>query len=727
MLKNIDFSNIKKWADLYLILSSNNNLSDSGLDFEKFTKLYFQFEPIVKDDYKNVWLHSEIPLEIKTKLNLVSVDHGIDLLLETVSNEYVAVQCKFRIAEEDKGSNLSWSKDKIANLFAYGDRCDKFIVFSNASKLDNVSTNRKENFEFINLDDLLQIKEETFKNISEYLKTGNIKEITKSKPHNHQQEAITKVVTHFEHENRGQLILPCGAGKTLTALWIKEKLNSKNTLVLVPSLALLKQIKKEWNEQKNHFYKYLCVCSEKDIDSDKYDSPVTHTYEIGATTDKDKIKQFLTSDDTQKVIFSTYQSLSKIKESLLDIDFSFDLAVCDEAHKTAGGKTNNTFGLIHSDENILVKKRLYMTATPRVLSEKLKEDDGSDTEDLLYDMSNQKVFGQEASRMSFKKAIDLKILVDYKILGIGVSDQELANYIEQRRFVKTDSETIEDYANNYALELVMKKYNASHAISFHSRVEFAEKFSRRHENLFDDIYCRSVSGSQTTTDRSDILKEFEKKEKGLVSNARCLTEGVDVPVIDLVYFADPKNSKIDIVQAAGRALRIDKHGNKKLGYIVVPIFHHKNKDINKAIDDGVFKNLVNVIRSLCDQDERLQDEINKLAFQKGKITALGERLEVVFEEASERVVDLVGFEEKLKNSLFDQVIEKASNNWGVKFENLKLWREVYASEKPYKWPGQVRWDRGNLKTKENEEEHSLGVWLKNEVRSKYKNGILDKN
>lgn len=359
-----------------------------------------------------------------------------------------------------------------------------------------------------------------------------------------------------------------------------------------------------------------------------------------------------------------------------------------------------------------------MTATPRILSENIKTRLGSKAEDLLYDMSDEKVFGEEIYRMSFGDAIKLGILVDYKILGVGVTDKEIAQYLKQKKFV-TSKLTIQDYANNYALDLVMSKYNANHAISFHSKVSYANQFSQRHKKIINDIYSESVSGEQSTARRSVILNEFKNRDKGLISNARCLTEGVDIPIIDLVYFADPKNSKVDIVQAAGRALRINKKSDKKIGYIVVPIFHHKNKSIDEAIDEGVFRNLVNVVRSLSDQDERLQIEINKLAFKKNRKTSFGNNSDFVFNESKENVIELFGFERKLRDSLYDQVIEKVATNWGAKYELLKLWREVYSDN----WPKQIRPDRREEETPAIIEENSLGVWLLG-IRQKYRDGKL---
>jgi len=667
--------NKSNWSDLKEELSKYNvddkaagvKDTSAGQIFEIFTKYYFLTAPEVEGLYDDVWLYDEIPLEIKNELDLGSVEYGVDLLLKTIDDEYIAVQCKFK---NDETSKLNWSSDKIANLFAYCPKADGYIVFSNAALLDKVSLTRQEKFTFYSIGHLLEIESSTFKNVELLLNDSQTTQKQYFDPELHQEKSVDECVEWFVEgeESRGQLILPCGAGKTVTALWIKEKLCSKRTLVLVPSLALLRQIKNEWSRQRKTQYRYLCVCSETDIDSDNQDSIITHTYEIGGnvTTNPNKIWQFLTSKSEEKVIFSTYQSLKAIVEAIQNKDFEFDFVFCDEAHKTAG-ISNRVFGIIHDNDKVPTKNRLYATATPRIVKESIRKKLGDNLK-YTHDMNDPETFGEEFYRMTFKEAIDKGILVDYKIIAVGVNDLQISQYLEKRRYVDGNI-SIDELANNYALEFVMNKYSANHALTFHSRVKYAKEFALRHKNLFNDIDTFSVDGSQPTSIRKSILNEFRNAKKAVISNARCLTEGVDVPTIDLVYFSDPKNSKIDIIQAVGRALR--KKEGKELGYVVVPIFHVKDEELDKSISDSSFKNLLQVIRSLCDQDERLQIEINAIAHGKGK-RKNSKRIDFVssFEEDVERL-QLIGFEEQLKDALFDQIIDKTSNNWDIWYLELQ--------------------------------------------------------
>ena len=660
-----------------------------GTLFEVFCKYFFLTEPTFKDEYKNVWLFNEVPFSFKAKLGFSDVEYGIDLILENEDGLIVGVQSKYRTLVERK---IYWSKDKLTNLVAYGNKCDRLIVFSNVQEIDN-QTDKSINQKVL-LEQLDSIENSTFRDIESLLKGLTPNNFKKFNPLPHQELAISKVDKHFENNDRAQLILPCGAGKSLTSLWIKEKLNPVNTIVLVPSLALLRQMKNEWARHKKTKYKYLCVCSEKDIDRDAQLTEFSLA-EIGGNVSLNPtaIANFLKNNKAKsKIIFSTYQSLQEVEKAtnLLN-NFKFDLAICDEAHKTSGNK-QKVFGIIHEDFRIGVVKRLYMTATPRVASQQLKNLLG-DKIKFLYDMSNERVFGKEAHRMSFAEAIP-DILCDYKIIGIGVSDKEVKKFLDQRNYV-TNDETIDEYAHNYALKIAMEKYKAFHALSFHHTVQGSKYFSERHANLFgDSIFSKFVSGHQSSGVRQSILKEFSKRDIGIVANARCLTEGVDVPTIDLIYFCDPKNSKVSIVQAAGRALRKDRTGKKTLGYIVVPIFHKLEDDIEKAVERSVFKNVIQVIRSLCDHDERLQAEINDIAFKKGKKNK-NSKIEFSFSnDETERIIKLIGFKEKLKTSLFNQIIEKTNDSWDLRYRELKEYHNA----------------NGNSDVPARYENRALGTW-----------------
>src|SRR5690349_7517595 len=255
----------KSWDDIYhgFIRYNVEHDRSSGKLFEEFCQCYFRSESSLYAEYKHVWLFSKIPAKVKLKLNLGKIDHGIDLVLEDHEGKYTVVQCKFR---NDQSSLISWSKDKIANLFADGDKADYFIIFTNGSGLDRYSLRKKANrLKLITLGDLQKLDPITITAMKGLL-LNKPKPVPIKHPRSYQQKAIDNVVKGFQNNDRGQLILPCGAGKTLISLWIKEALKPKHTLVLVPSLALLRQTKTEWTANMIRYKPHLCVCSEKDID-----------------------------------------------------------------------------------------------------------------------------------------------------------------------------------------------------------------------------------------------------------------------------------------------------------------------------------------------------------------------------------------------------------------------------------------------------------------------------
>jgi len=664
--------NVTTWQELKNKLSLE---ADSGKLFEAFCKHYFLSSPLFQGDYNHVWYFQEIPFSVKTHLGFLNMDYGVDVLLEDKRGQYTAIQCKFRSNEKSK---LNWSSDKIAHLFAYGTKAHHCMIFSNVMGVDQVSS-MQENFSWMGYADLMAIEESTFQQIRKSLLGEELLPRIYCNPLPHQTSAVKACLNAYQTgKERGQLIMPCGSGKTLVGLWLKEALKASCTLVLVPSLYLLRQIKETWALERKHFYEYLCVCSEADMqEGNDQDRPSTQIYEIGTqvTTRIQAIEDFLKRAG-EKVIFSTYQSLHNIAEAIkfLDGTFSFDFVFCDEAHRTAGIAHKGFFTQIHHQENIPAKKRLYATATPRILSEKSSKKLDRETY-YVYDMSDAEIFGEEFYRMSFKDAIKQDILCDYEIIAIGVNDEKIAQYIKERRYISQE-ETIEDIAHHFALDLVMNEYQTGHAITFHSKVSYAASFCQRHQQLFPEINSFFVSGNQSTHARSLILKDFAQSKKGIVSNARCLTEGIDVPSIDLIYFCDPKNSKIDIVQAIGRVLRKSK--NKQKGYIVVPIYHTQTNSLNDALEKSSYKNFLTVVRAICEQDERLQEEINDVQLMKGqrkKKETSSQSKEVFIQQR----IHLLGFEENLQENLFSQMVEFASNEWEVTYLELKNYLATHAS------------------------------------------------
>jgi superfamily II DNA or RNA helicase len=621
----------------------------AGKVFEAFCKYYYLTEPSVKDDFEQVHYMEDTPDELKLILNITS-DNGIDLISKSHDTALTAVQCKFTSNVE---RTLTWGGDKLSHFIGYSELADERVVFTNAYDVDKVTRSR-DRVSVVNNAFLQEMEEQTFANIKSLLQGNNIVNHIKAQPWEFQIDAISTCAARFETENRGQLIMPCGTGKTLVGLKIKEAIKAKSTLVAVPSLWLLRQTKNYWANEKDDAYKYLCVCSEYDIDNDsKLDNYSIHDYEVDhrVTTDIERLRNFLLTEPST-VIFTTFHSLHTIAKAIKGTDFQFDFIFCDEA-RTTGLDNKQAYGVIHDNTAIPARKRLYSTATPRVLSSYLRKKNEENDDVFLYDMNDKNIYGDEFFRMSFKTAIESKRLVDYQIIAVGVNDSQIAKYLTAKNFGT-------EIADNYALEWVMDKYGATHAISFHSTIPKAKAFAGKHDEKFNETTKTfHINGTHTTSNRKRTLMAFKAADKSIISNVRCLSEGVDVPAIDAVYFCDPKSSKIDIAQSVGRALRLDPTKNKEFGYIVVPIYHQKQDDIETVVKKSIFNNLINVVRSMYDQDERLQDEIHTLLYSQKGGNGFSRTNFFGVQSGVERIV-LVGFEDKLKEALFDEIIAKTS-------------------------------------------------------------------
>jgi predicted helicase len=434
-------------------------------------------------------------------------------------------------------------------------------------------------------------------------------------PRPHQIAAIKKTKEHFKSNERGKIIMPCGTGKSLTAFWIAKEMGVKSILVAVPSLALLQQTLKVWTREfliNDIEPEWFCVCSDGTV-KDEQDDYVTDTSDLGikVETDPKQIKQFLKKKTSKiKVVFTTYQSGRATAKG--SKGFTYDLGIMDEAHKTVGSKTKEMAHLLHQ-KNIRIKKRIFMTATERLFR--------GDSDEFMS-MDDPRDYGSLIYELSFKQAINSKppIISDYKIITFGITVPEIEEiynsnkYLEVKKVLKDI--TARELATALALRKAIKKFKINNAISFHRSIRRADNF-RTQQELITKIYPEygklksfHVRGDMPTADRAVQMREFAKG-KGLMTNARCLTEGVDLPAIDCVCFTDPKRSKVDIVQAAGSALRLSK--GKKFGYILIPIFIPAGADFNEAAEEQGFDDVAITVRALATTDTRISEYLRVIA------------------------------------------------------------------------------------------------------------------
>ena len=594
-----------------------------GRQFEKFSKWFLKTDQTWASRINEVWLWDEYPKRW-------GVDCGIDLIFTQKNGEIWAVQSKCISPKNDI------KKSEI----------DSFLSESNDSKIDGrlliASTdgigknaqqviNRQEKQVVCFLLEQFRQSEIEFPSSMEELNQGKRKK--KKTPRPHQIEAIEKVSEALKTADRGQVLMACGTGKTLTSLWIKEKLKANQVLVLVPSLSLLSQTLKEWVAQSNISFKWICVCSDKSVAKDKsQDQWISNTSVLGVpvTGESLEIKNFL-DESGSKVVFSTYQSAELVLQAQEHHDTSeFDLVIADEAHRCAG-KVSNAFGLVLDENKIKATKRLFFTATPRILSNQIKEK-SLEMDFEVASMDDHSVFREILYQLKFSQAIKRELLSDYQVVVIGVDDQIIKQKIINRNLIKVDDETIvnaETIASQIAITKAIKEYDLNHILTFHSRIKNAKQFSKSFNQTINNmedadlptgsINCAHISGLMKTYERNQKLYDFQNlsfNERQILTNARCLSEGVDVPSLSGVAFIDPKQSQIDIIQAVGRAIRLSNE--KKNGYIVIPLYISEDESLNEAILLSNFKKVWQIVIALKSQDDSLMDCIDNLRMKMGR-------------------------------------------------------------------------------------------------------------
>ncbi len=616
MLKSI-ISNINSWSDFKNILETKTKL-EKGKAFEELTKYYLEYKPIYKTRLKNVWLQKEVPSSVLKKLNLPTNDQGIDLIAETIEGNYWAIQCKYLQDENQRLSHRAISTF-VSLSTGIAENITYCLVCSTVDEYAKIYEG-KENIGFCNSDEWRKLDKVFFDWLRNKL-SGKEKKLIPVKPKSHQVKALKEATNYFvkEKNNRGKLVFPCGAGKSLTGYWITRELKSKSIIVAVPSLALVKQTLEVYLRESvanNDTIAWLCVCSDEGIG--KNDDVVIHTNEIGVPclTNKTVIAKWLSDNSKKKtIIFTTYQSGKTIAEASKIANHSFDLGIMDEAHKTVG-QQDKLFSHLLFEKNIKIRKRIFMTATERRYA-------GST--DTVLSMDDVNVYGETFTQMSFKEAIDLKILSDYRIITLFISNAEVKNLIQKNAFVmplgkEWDNETeARTLASLIALRKAMTEYPIHHAVTFHSSIKKAEAFEQS-QSLFNKAFPKyanvksyHVSGKMATGERGKIVDEFAETEKGIITNAKCLTEGVDVPNIDCVLFVDPRKSTVDIVQAVGRVLR--KKAGKDFGYVILPVFTESN-DTDEIIKSEEFQEVLSTLRALASNDERIVEYFRDIS--KGK-------------------------------------------------------------------------------------------------------------
>jgi predicted helicase len=604
----------ESWEDFQQRLSVLTE-KEKGDAFELLVKFVLQIHPLYATKLEKVWLQSEVEFTVREHLGVPLKDYGIDIVARTFDGDYWAVQSKYR---SDRNSSLTHEElaTFVALTFGVSTRFAFGLVCTTTNRVTAILENN-ERIGFRKADFWAGLDDEIFTQIRARLakRTFTLKP---NDPREDQRDVIAAAVFHFVDggESRGKFISPCGSGKTLAAWWIAEALNARRIIVAVPSLFLVGQILKVWLREalaSKLPINWLCICSDKSIGDEAEDETVSHIHDLGVpVTDPAKIfAEVKRLNAAHQIIVTTYQSAASLAAALKAADWQCDLAVFDEAHKTVSAKRGLYTHLLF-DENLPIPRRVFMTATERRF--KISSDE-------IVSMDNPKLYGKTFSLLSFKRALELEILCDYEVLTIGVRASEIDKLIADHRFISLNRGNFSplvanDFACLIALRRAVENYQIAHAVSFHSRVQWAQEFrdlSQEFNGTFPElppIRSFHVTGKMASSERDAILRQFRVYSPSLVTNARCLTEGVDIPEIDCVMFVDPKSSTVDIVQAAGRAMR--RADGKTKSYIVLPFVVRDGASIDEAASSAGFDLVVTILRALASQDERIVDALRAI-------------------------------------------------------------------------------------------------------------------
>lgn len=648
---------------------------DKGDRFERLIQAYLQTDPTYTNTLKYVWMWNEFP----GKKDFGGKDTGIDLVALTFEGDYWAIQCKCfaekaTIDKKSVDSFLSTSSRTFKNDQLQSVTFEKRLWVSTTnnwgSNAEETIRNQSPPVTRINLTDLEQAPV-NWENLEKGI-TGDLSRTTKKTLRQHQTDALNNTHNHFLENDRGKLIMACGTGKTFTSLRIAEnETNGKGLILfLVPSIALLGQTLREWSADANEPIKPICICSDSRItrqrgnSNDDTDFSVVDLAFPASTDVKSVIKQFKAIDRTSKkgmtVVFSTYQSIDVIANAqrhLLNENNNnaiFDLIICDEAHRTTGvtlaGNDESAFVKVHDNDFLQANKRVYMTATPRLFSDDSKSKaDMNDAE--ICSMDDETKYGKEMYRIGFGEAVEKGLLADYKVLVLTLSENDIPQAV-QKMVANSENEINSDDASKLigCLNALSKQVLGDNGLikdvdpePMKRAVAFCQniKISKKVTNTFNDtsdVYLDSVEpkqreklvsvssnhidGSMNAPQRDELLgwlksTSADSNECRILTNVRCLSEGVDVPSLDSVLFLSARNSQVDVVQSVGRVMR--KAPGKKYGYIIIPVVVPSDVEPSKALDDNDrFRVVWSVLNALRAHDDRFNATINKIDLNKKK-------------------------------------------------------------------------------------------------------------
>ena len=413
----------------------------------------------------------------------------------------------------------------------------------------------------------------------------------------YQEKACNDTVKYLSKYSRCKVTMPCGSGKTIVALRICEKMDLNRVVVCVPNLTLESQIFRDWYNYFSDTYSFLCIGSDKSIGSNEG---------LTATTEPEDIKRTLKKRSNKKIIvLATYQSVHLLSEVVNDIGYSFNIGIIDEAHRTVGQK-DRSFSKILFDDQIKIGKRIFMTATEKFFKNSSEE---------VVSMDDVEIYGETAYKLTIKEAIDLEVLTDYVLKSLVVTEEEIRELIQENVLVNDDSgiitrEYMKEIAACIAILDSIENDGIKHILTYHRTIASAKRFQSlifkisTMKNVVLNTY--HINGTETKgNSRTKILTAFQNSPISLLTSARALVEGVDMPNVDAICFVDWKKSMLEITQAVGRSFRI--HPDKNISQIICPVIDGHEDSYNTIID---------TVKALAGSDSRILDSFKKQSSSK---------------------------------------------------------------------------------------------------------------
>lgn len=625
---------------------------DKGGKFERLIRAYLTTDPLYVSRYSDVWLWTDWPDRGG------KADTGIDLVAkERDTGAMVAIQCKFY------APSYTLQKGDIDSFFTASGKAPfaSRLIVSTTDKWSKHAEDALDAQQIPCARLRVQDLEDSAVDWSKFTlaKPDQVVLRTKKKPFKHQQAALKAVAQGFKDHERGKLIMACGTGKTYTSLKVVEQETPSDGLVLflVPSISLLSQTLKEWTAQATDEIRAFAVCSDTKVGKHSEDIAV-HDLAFPATTDAKRLGQAIAArpkgDKRRTVIFSTYQSIDVISQAQKKHGLGdFDLIVCDEAHRTTGvtlaDDEESAFVRVHDAKFLDAAKRLYMTATPRIYADESKSKaDESGAE--IASMDDETKFGPEFHRLGFGEAVSQGLLADYKVMVLAVDENSVTRTFQSQLADDNNELNLADAVkivgcwnglskrlatvdgdNTAALDPHPMRRAVAFAKDIKASKQIAELFPKVVDQYIDGhddealLRCEveHVDGTNNVLLRNQKL-DWLKEDTGdagnlcrILSNARCLSEGVDVPALDAVLFLNPRDSVVDVVQSVGRVMR--RAEGKKYGYIILPIGVPADLTPEEALKDNKrYKVVWQVLQALRAHDDRFNALVNKIDLNKTK-------------------------------------------------------------------------------------------------------------